>query len=982
MIGQDLSHYRILEKLGEGGMGVLYRARDARLDRSVAIKVLHPEALASPERRRRLAQEAKAVSALNHPHIVTVHDVGQARVNGHEVDFIVMECVEGRTLDELLSERRLGLVEALDYAIQMAEGLAAAHDAGIVHRDVKPANVMVGAGGRLKMLDFGLAKAMGEQGPRPEGDTESATGEAAVETRGGSIVGTAAYMSPEQADERPVDARSDIFSLGAVLYEMLAGRRPFQGGSRLSTLAAILRDAPPPLDSLRPDVPSDLQRIVLRCLAKDRDQRYPTARELLLDLIACRARVVARGSGWRAALRQPRYAVPAAAAVALIGGLVAWAWTRGAQERWARDVALPEIDRLVARNQYYDAFWVAREAGRYLSNDPRLDRFWKDRCFLQTVRTTPPGAEVSMRSFGDRTGEWRSIGRTPLQDVPMPFELLKLRITKEGFEPVDATTDPNGRARPLEFTLDPRGAVPADMVRVPRGQVRFREHSPVDLDDFWLDRYEVTNRQFKDFIDQGGYRTRAYWTQPFARDSRTLSWEEGMSAFRDATGQPGPAGWELSAYPDGRDDYPVDGVSWFEADAYARYARKALPTVFHWFRASDAGLFVLFSDVIEASNFAGHGPAAVGSHAGMSPYGTYDMAGNVREWCANAEGDRRYILGGAWSDPGQASFADERRSPWDRAAGNGFRCARYAEPLPAALVAAIEPPTRAYWARQPASDAEFRGYERFINSYDRTELNPVVEGVDEARNWRREKVSFDAAYGKERVLAHLFLPRNARPPYQTVVYHAGPEGRLTKSLDNLRLAYFDYIVLSGRAVFCPAFKGHFERRVPAALGGPAAYRDQVVQMNKDLRRSLDYLDTRPDIDHAKLAMETVSGPFGIGALVFDKRLRVGIMQSVGLPPYTQHSAGWEILPEIDPFHVAPRVRAPVLMLNGRYDALYPPETHQDPLFRLLGTPAKDKRHVLFDCGHSLLRTPGAIRETLDWLDRYLGPVRTAEMEAR
>jgi hypothetical protein len=322
---------------------------------------------------------------------VTVHDVGQASVHGQEVDFIAMECISGRGLDRALAERRPSVAEALDIALQIAEALAAAHAVGIVHRDLKPANVMLSDAGRVKVLDFGLAKMTEGHGAGPAGPEGSTATRGSLPaettapmTRPGALVGTPAYMSPEQVDGKPVDARSDIFSLGALLYEMLAGRRPFRGDSPVSLLTAILRDPPPPLRSLRPDVPRYLKRVVDRCLAKRPGDRYASAAELLLDLTACRARVAARAARWRAALRQPRYAVPLAfAAVALVSFL---GWT------WARRVALPEIARLVEKNDCYQAYWLAQEAERLLPGDPQLDRFWKQESAPE-LRRTPSHAE-------------------------------------------------------------------------------------------------------------------------------------------------------------------------------------------------------------------------------------------------------------------------------------------------------------------------------------------------------------------------------------------------------------------------------------------------------------------------------------------------------------------------------------------------------------------------------------------------------------
>ena len=279
MIGQTIAHYEILDKLGEGGMGVVYKARDTHLDRFVAIKVLLAERVADPERKRRFVQEAKAASALNHPNIITIHDI--ASDGGR--DFIVMEYVAGRTLEQFIGRKGLKLNETLKCGIQMADALAVAHAAGIVHRDLKPGNVMVTGApsgpGLVKVLDFGLAK-LTEAGGGELAPTETLK----PHTEEGTILGTVAYMSPEQAEGKTVDARSDIFSFGAVLYEMVTGRRAFQRDSRLSTLAAILREEPKPATQVAVETPRDLEKIISRCLRKDPTRRYQHMDDVKLAL--------------------------------------------------------------------------------------------------------------------------------------------------------------------------------------------------------------------------------------------------------------------------------------------------------------------------------------------------------------------------------------------------------------------------------------------------------------------------------------------------------------------------------------------------------------------------------------------------------------------------------------------------------------------------------------------------------------------------
>ncbi len=280
MIGQTLLHYRIVEKIGEGGMGVVYKAVDTHLDRPVAIKILPADKIADPERKRRFVLEAKAASALHHPNIVVIHDIASDR----GVDFIVMEHVDGPSLDHLIGRRGMKLGPALGYAIQIADGLAKAHAAGIVHRDLKPTNVMVTSGGLVKILDFGLAKLAEPSLAAASPQTMTLAQAEKPRTEEGFAVGTAAYMSPEQAEGGAVDARSDIFSFGVLLYEMLTGQRAFQRESRMKTLAAVLNDDPRPASDINEAIPAEAERLLARCLRKDPQRRWQTISDLKVAL--------------------------------------------------------------------------------------------------------------------------------------------------------------------------------------------------------------------------------------------------------------------------------------------------------------------------------------------------------------------------------------------------------------------------------------------------------------------------------------------------------------------------------------------------------------------------------------------------------------------------------------------------------------------------------------------------------------------------
>jgi serine/threonine protein kinase len=403
--GTRLGSYEIVSLLGAGGMGEVYIAEDTKLERRVALKVLAPDVADDPERRSRFEREAKAVAALNHPNIVTIYSVEEPE----GVHIITMELVRGKTLTELIPKKGLPLDEFFAIAIPVSDAVSAAHQEGITHRDLKPDNVMVSGEGRPKILDFGLAKLKQNIAPTERGSKFPTK----TKTQVGRIMGTAAYMSPEQAEGKAIDHRSDVFSLGIVLYEMATGRHPFPGESTVSVLSAIIKDTPTSVTEVRPTLPRDLARILRRCLAKDPEHRYQTAKDLRNELKELNEEVT---SGSRigveqvASARQPwhgRSGLWLGASVVVLGiGILAWAI----------------LDRVETPGLPTQAIPITSLEG--MERDPRLspDGEVGIRCGspgLPPMITAPPGRPMGGRLllFGKGSPAMRS-SRFPLWEVP------------------------------------------------------------------------------------------------------------------------------------------------------------------------------------------------------------------------------------------------------------------------------------------------------------------------------------------------------------------------------------------------------------------------------------------------------------------------------------------------------------------------------------------------------------------------------------
>ncbi|MEQ9562009.1 MAG: SUMF1/EgtB/PvdO family nonheme iron enzyme [Woeseiaceae bacterium] len=703
---------------------------------------------------------------------------------------------------------------------------------------------------------------------------------------------------------------------------------------------------------------------------------------------------------WRLRLRRhalllTMLAIVATGSVAILQ--VRQYFAQQAEVRHARYELLPEIRRQLELNwrDFTETYDLAMQAEEIIPDDPELVEIF-DRISLRIdIDSDPAGADVYVKKYQGPDLEWTHLGKTPIDGVRMPVGIFRWKFEKEGYETVSAAasswdislagdlTDkellqPNNIFRKLDRT----GEVPSGMVRVAGAQTPLGE-----VPDFFMDRFEVSNAEFHRFIQDGAYRNRKYWQHEFVDEGRVIGWDEAMARFVDSTGRPGPGSWLGGTYPDGTENHPVSGVSWYEAAAYAEYAGKSLPTGTHWgiargeyspfIQYPQLGGFALFAPF---SNFASTGTIAVGSLPGITPYGAYDMAGNVREWCSNDTALGKLVRGGGFGDNPYRFAELSQAPPLFRSPEYGFRTVIYpgaaAEPLAAFEAVPIRPATGLY-EHPVVSDEVFDAFLRQFD-YDDTPLNVREESRDDnSELWTLERVSIDAPYGGERMIVNLFLPKNSTPPFQTVIYFPGSASLFKNSSEDIDEYYefpvfLSFLVKTGRAVAYPVYQGTFERRDDHYVGihlgtNSHQYSDYLIQIVEDYRRTIDYLETRDDIDSDRLAYYGMSWGALMGGIIpaVENRIKTAIILAGGI-----YESG---LPEANPLNYVPRITMPFLMLVGRYDTILDHESMAKPMFEMIGTPDEHKVLKIYETDHIPPKSE-YITEILAWLDEYLGPI--------
>ena len=650
---------------------------------------------------------------------------------------------------------------------------------------------------------------------------------------------------------------------------------------------------------------------------------------------------------------------------------------------------LPEIKKSIQDDEYILAWNQIEKAERLFPLFSVFNNYALQVTQGVNFNLKQRDVKVSWKPYGTPNSMWTNLGYN-VNSALLPLGPIEVMLEKNGYETAIFTTvnpsvmfnNADDWEKLDDIELQVKGNIPAGMVFVPGGYfypaILGEGVNEYTLSPFFIDKYEVTNAQFKEFVDSGGYSNPRYWEgMVFIKDGITLSFEDALSLMKDSTGRAAPANWEMADFLAGTDDKPVTGISWYEAQAYAKYMGNILPPYYHWAKAAfppDEITSSLAPTILENSNFESGIISTVGEFYSLGPYGTYDMAGNVKEWVWNIFGGDGLTMGGATSEPKYTAFQANPMPRFSRSSNTGFRTAKllnpkdlnpFGEPIdfPEA------PPFEFY---KSFTQQEFEIYQTQF-AYGKRKLNPVTVKKSESNDyWTEEIVSIEVGYNDERMDMVILKPKNAYGELESIVVYPGLDYfRTPPDINSISAGVYglDFILKSGRAVVFPAWKGSLNRLSDRSLESSDSedwerqFRELQVKWRIDSGRVLDYLESREDFSNGNIHYLGMS--FGATAtpivLLTEKRYKTAIFLSGGF--------SWWAPPHSDGFLYLDRITLPIIMMNGEQDYLIP-VSEQKQLFDSLGTDKNDKKYLLFQSGHWPLPRNQYVNETLNWLDKY------------
>ena len=654
-------------------------------------------------------------------------------------------------------------------------------------------------------------------------------------------------------------------------------------------------------------------------------------------------------------------------------------------------IKTPQLEAAFENDNYAKTWLIARDINKSFPFIPKVKEALDQLSREANIDIKQKEVDVYWKPYGMNDFEWEFIGTDP-DKQNLPVGPIQLKLEKEGYKtaivsnynpslifknfPVDLGFYPSG------YELIEENKIPDGMVYVPGGSfvpaISGEGTESFSLSPYFIDKYEVTNKEYKKFVDSGGYMNPRYWEEmDFILDGNSIQFKEAMSLMIDSTGRNGPANWELSDYPPGEDNFPVTGISWYEAQAYAKFMGNILPPYFHWAKAAypaDEWAAPIAPEMLSKSNYKSNMVSEVGLYDSLGPYGTYDMTGNVREWVWNIFGGRGMTLGGAVSEPEYTGFQANPMPRFDRSELTGFRTVRLLNPADlnpfGDEIQNAEPPPLEFY--KPLDEEKLKLYTTQF-AYGRANMQVETYYVDDSHeDWIKEKLSIDLGYNNEKMDVLIFRPKNFYGAIPSVIVYPGLNYFMNPpNMDEINPGEYglDFIIKSGNALVWAAFKGSLNRIIDSSLAQPRTddqlrqFREMMVDWRVDSGRLIDYLEDRQEfanekINYLGMSYGAVNLPI---VLLTEKRFNSAIFLSGGFNPYAP--------PHSDGIFYLDQIKLPVLMLNGEQDFLIPIES-QEALYQGLGTSAEDKKYVLFKAGHWPLPRNQMINETLEWLDKY------------